>query len=51
VKGKTPKGLSFVLPPEYATAQAEVAALTEALKKSERLGLPMASVPALLKGA
>ena len=50
VKGKTPGGLSFVLPPDYATAQAEVAALTEALKKSERLGLPMESVPALLKG-
>ena len=50
VKGKTAKGLSFVLPADYATAQAEIAALTEALKKSERLGLPIASVPALLKG-
>jgi ParB family transcriptional regulator, chromosome partitioning protein len=50
VKGKTPRGLFFLLPPDYATAQTEVAALNEALKKSERLGLPMASVPALLKG-
>jgi ParB family chromosome partitioning protein len=50
VKGKTAKGLSFVLPADYATAQGEVAALTEALKKSEKLGLPLASVPALLKG-
>jgi ParB/RepB/Spo0J family partition protein len=49
VKGKTAKGLSFVLPADYATAQAEVAVLAEALKKSERLGLPMASVPVLLK--
>lgn len=50
VKGKTQKGLSFVLPADYATALAEVAALAEALRKSERLGLPIASVPALLKG-
>ena len=50
VKGKTSNGLSFVLPGDYATAQAEVGALMEALKKSERLGLPMTSVPALLKG-
>jgi ParB-like chromosome segregation protein Spo0J len=50
VKGKTRQGLSFVLPPDFATATVEVAALAEALKKSERLGLPMASVPALLKG-
>jgi len=51
VKGKTPKGLSFVLPSDYATAQAEVAALMEAIKKAEKLGLPISSVPALLKRA
>jgi ParB family chromosome partitioning protein len=51
VKGKTLKGLSFALPADYATAQAEVASLTEAIKKAEKLGLPLSSVPALLKRA
>jgi len=50
VKGKTQKGLSFVLPADYATAQAELALLMESLKKAERLGLPLSSVPALIKG-
>jgi ParB family transcriptional regulator, chromosome partitioning protein len=50
VKGKTPKGLSFLLPPDFATAQAEVATLMETIKKAEKLGLPLSSVPTLLKG-
>jgi len=48
VKGKTQKGLSFVLPSDYVTAQTEVALLMESLKKAERLGLPLSSVPALV---
>jgi ParB/RepB/Spo0J family partition protein len=50
IKGRTRLGMSYVLPPDYVTAQAEVAALAEALKKCERLGLPISSVSLLLKG-
>jgi ParB family chromosome partitioning protein len=48
VKGKTTHGLSYVLPADFTTALTEMAALTEAIKKAEKLGLSMASVPALL---
>jgi ParB family transcriptional regulator, chromosome partitioning protein len=49
VRGKTPRGLSFILPFDYATALAEVTALAEAIKKAERLGLDLSNVPVLLR--
>lgn len=49
VKGRTPRGLAYQLPADPATALAELAALTEAVKKAERLSLPMTSVPNLLR--
>jgi ParB-like chromosome segregation protein Spo0J len=49
VKGRTPKGLTYQLPADFATALAELAALADAVKKAERLSLPLSSVPNLLR--
>lgn len=49
VRGRTPNGLTYQLPPDAATALAELAALTEAVKKAERLALPLSSVPHLVR--
>ena len=49
VKGRTANGLAFALPADPAAALAGLAALADAVRRADRLGLPMASVPSLLR--
>jgi hypothetical protein len=51
VKARTPKGLQTILPPlDYDGLLGELGIVTEAVKKAQRHGLPLSSVPQLLKG-
>lgn len=51
IKARTPKGLQAIIPAsDYDCVLGELATLTEAVRKAQKHGLPLASLPALLKG-
>jgi ParB family chromosome partitioning protein len=52
IKAHTARGLQAVFPTgDYDHVLGELATLTEAVKRAQKHGLPLASVPSLLKGA